>query len=413
MRAFDAALSTPWAMLPENLETLLSISARENEISPETLEAYRSSAVTKAETLEQRDGVAILNMIGPLFRRANLFTAMSGATSYDILRRDLQVALEDPSLTAILLNIDSPGGDANGCDELAKAIVAARAVKPVIAYVGGTAASGGYWLACAASEIVVADTAMLGSIGVIISLRDTRARDEAAGVKTYDFISSQSPHKRSDPSTRKGEDQFQRVADDLADVFIGAVASNRGISAERVISDFGGGGLLIGAKAVKAGLADRTGTFEDTLAKLQQGGRSPGRPTQRSMKGKIMSENKGPIAGGEDFDAVKAENDRLRTELAAKETATKTRIKSIMTSTEAKGREAQAEYLAYETDMTAEAAIAILGKAPVPTAPAASEEPEPRPDAAEYEAQRALAAGIKDGKPPPPRPPLASISLPR
>jgi signal peptide peptidase SppA len=388
-------------MLPSQLETLLPIAARENEITPQVLEAYRSKAVSKAATLEQRGSVAVLNVIGPLFRRANLFTEISGATSYDILRRDLQVALDDDSVTSILLNVDSPGGDANGCDELAKAIFAARAVKQVSAYVGGTAASGGYWLASAASQIVVSDASLLGSIGVVLSLRDTKARDATTGVRTFEFVSSQSPHKRSDPATRAGEDELQRIADDLAEVFISAVAKQRNVSAETVVSDFGSGGILIGAKAIQAGMADRIGTFEDTLQQLQAGARSPGRLFQTSPKGRIMSDQTGPKSG-DDLDAIKADNERLKTSAAKASADAKTRIKTIMTASAAKGREGLAEHFAYDTEMTAEAAVAALDKAPLPAAPEAVPAPPSSTAAADIaalEANRLNGEGL-NGKAP-------------
>lgn len=361
MRAFDAAIGTPWAMLPADLDQLLTIAQRQNEITPEVLAAYKLENDGKAETLEKRDGVAVLNIVGPLFRRANLFTSFSGATSYDVVRRDLQIALDDDSYTAIVLNIDSPGGAANGCDELASAIFAARSVKPIISYVGGTAASGGYWLASSASQIVVSDAAFLGSIGAVLSIKDTNQADQARGIRTYDFVSAKSPKKRSDPGTRAGEDEFQRIADDLADVFIAAVARNRGVTVDKVESDFGNGGMLIGAKAIAAGMADRLGTFEGVLKQLSTDARSPGRPSPRSTRRTTMSGTEGPKAG-DDNAAPQVTQTPPAPQPGNDAAAVKARIKTIMTSPEAKGREDQASHLAYDTDISAADAITILSK---------------------------------------------------
>ena len=197
MNAFDAALGTPWAIQPDALEQILSIAARDHEVTPEALEAYRAESVGRSATLEQRGPVAILNVQGPLFRRANMFTEFSGATSYDILRRDLQVALDNRDIRSILLNIDSPGGAVNGCGELAKAIYAAE--KPVVAYVGGMGASAAYWLATAARQVVIDDSAEVGSIGVILGMTDTSEQDRARGVRDIEFVSSQSPMKNPVP----------------------------------------------------------------------------------------------------------------------------------------------------------------------------------------------------------------------
>ncbi|WAC26416.1 S49 family peptidase [Ancylobacter sp. SL191] len=397
MRAFDAVLGTAWAMLPEALETMLSIALRENDITPEALEAYRAQSVGRAETLEQRDGVAVLNAIGPLFRRANLFTAMSGATSYEIMRRDLQVALDDPALRAVLLNLDTPGGDANGIDELAKAVSAGRSVKPIVAYVGGQAASAGYWLASAASEIVVSDTATLGSIGVVLSVTK---REASSGAKSFEFVSSQSPLKRVDPETESGASELQRLANDLGQVFVESVATNRGRTVEQVMADFGKGGMLVGAKAVAAGLADRLGTFEGTLAQLQNSGRSPGRFT-RSARGTKMSEDTQP--GAKEFSALEESNKALSAQVTelTKSLADRDRRDAILALDEAQGREAQAKELA-ASGVSVDAAKKILAAGPKASAGADDEEGADLPNAQAYAAQRGAGAGAAapGGKPP-------------
>ncbi|MES0100899.1 S49 family peptidase [Mesorhizobium sp. M0019] len=271
MRAYDSAMSAPWAMLPEHVENLLTIAAREHD--PQALEAYRANRADRGERLGIRDNVAILNIAGPLFKRANLLVSFSGATSYEILRRDLQAALDDKAVDAIILNIDSPGGEASGCDELAAAIFAARAQKPITAYVSGMAASGGYWLAAAADRIVVSDAAILGSIGVVLGVTDRTKADERAGIARLEFVSSQSPGKRPDHTTDAGRARVQKLVDDLGDVFVTAVSKYRGVSKSTVLNDFGQGGMEVGANAVKRRMADEVGQFEATLRALSARGK--------------------------------------------------------------------------------------------------------------------------------------------
>ncbi|WP_167591811.1 S49 family peptidase [Jiella endophytica] len=392
MRALTAALGTPWAILPHALEEILTIAARENDITPEALEAYRSEAVNRSETLEKRGQVAILNIEGPLFRRANLFTEFSGATSYDIARRDLQVALDDRDIAAILLNVDSPGGAVAGCGELASAIAAAT--KPVAAYVGGTAASAAYWLASAANEIVVDPSANLGSIGVIVGLSDHSEQDKAMGIRRFEFVSSQSPKKRSDPATEEGASEYQRVADDLAAVFVAAVAKNRGVAEETVVAEFGGGSVLIGAKAVAAGMADSLGSFEETLAKLAKGDvrpraipSGPRRTAPHKPKAPASAQTspkETTMADNEPADALAAENAELKRQIKAleeaqtsasakanaeeleqlrKDKADRERTDAILALDEAKGRESLAKALA-SGGMAVEAAKSALAAAP-------------------------------------------------
>jgi len=268
MRILDAAISAEWAIEESALDVMLKIAAREHEVTPQALEAYRAKALEKAERATIRDGVAILNVEGPLFKKANLMTELCGATSYQGLRRDFQVALDDGNVRAILLNVDSPGGQVAGVAELAAAIRAARGIKPIWAFAGDVAASAAYWLASSADRIVIGESAAVGSIGVIATIEDARAVKEARGVRTHEFVSSVSPHKVSDPAKEDGRTRIQARVDALAEIFVGAVAENRDATRAYVLKHFGGGDVLIGKAAVRAGMADAIGSFESVLASL-------------------------------------------------------------------------------------------------------------------------------------------------
>lgn len=276
MRMLDAAVSAEWAMEESALRTVLEIAARENSVTPEALEAYRAKSLERAERARVRDGVAILDVAGPMFKGANLMTEMSGATSYQTLRRDLQTALDDGNVKAILLNVDSPGGEARGVGELATAIFEARGRKPIVAYASDLAASAAYWIAAAADRIMIGKGAALGSIGVRAAFSDTAARDAARGVKTIEFVSSQSPYKATDLTSKDGKARVQSRVDALAAVFIEAVADYRGVPVAKVLDGFGKGDVLVGQAAVDAGMADGFGTFESVLADLAGG--AAGRP---------------------------------------------------------------------------------------------------------------------------------------
>jgi hypothetical protein len=201
-----------------------------------------------------------------------MFTKLCGGATVSATAHDLTAALSDPMISSILLNIDSPGGEANGISELAAMIRAGASIKPIVAYVGNQAASAGYWLASAANEIVISDTAMLGSIGVIMAMK---TRDDRPGERSYTFVSSVSPNKALNPDTEIGRSGIQKIIDDLADVFVGAVAEYRGVTPEAVAKDFGGGSMLTGRNAVSMNMADRIGSFEGVLSELAAG---PSRP---------------------------------------------------------------------------------------------------------------------------------------
>ncbi|MDP4022055.1 S49 family peptidase [Methylobacterium sp. NEAU 140] len=284
--ALSAAISMAWAIEEESLAKLIEIASREHEPSPQALEAYRAQTLAKAERATYRDGVAIVSVEGPLFKRANLMTEFCGATSYDVLRRDLQAAVDNPAVRAILLNVDSPGGEVAGACELAMAVRNVRGTKPIVAYVGDCGASAAYWLATAADSIVIGATAALGSIGVRVAYADTSTRDERTGVRRYEFVSSQSPFKKMDLSTDEGRGRVQARVDSLAQVFVETVAANRGVSVDTVLAAFGKGDVLIGSHAVAAGMADEIGTFEGTLAALSRGETVSRRPAPAAVTSK-------------------------------------------------------------------------------------------------------------------------------
>lgn len=258
--AFTIAAGMIWAIEPDSLRTLLQVAAREGDVSALATRAGRP--MDGAPRVDLRGDTAIIPVRGPIFRHAGLMTEVCGATATATLARDFQTALDNPAVKTILLDIDSPGGEATGIHEFANQVYAARSRKTVKAYVGGMGASAAYWIASAASQIVVDETAMLGSIGVVSTYTDTRQREEKAGMRRVEIVSSTSPNKRLDPTSEKGRASIQAVVDQLADVFIGDVARNRGVSRERVVNGFGKGGLLVGADAVRAGMANGLGSLE-------------------------------------------------------------------------------------------------------------------------------------------------------
>lgn len=257
--ALDYLTSQPWAIRADMLETLRAIAAREGE-GVEAVEARLGRPLQNARTVSVRDGVAVVPVTGPIFRYANMFTQVSGATSLDVLARDFQTALDDPQVSSVVLNIDSPGGQASGVAEFAQQVRAAN--KPVVAYVDGDANSAAYWIAAAAREVVVSKTGEVGSVGAVLALNGQRDPSRV------EIVSSQSPHKRPDVTTDAGRSQLQARVDALAQVFIDDVAAYRGVSVQDVLGRFGQGATRLGAAAVEAGMADRVGTLEQVIAGL-------------------------------------------------------------------------------------------------------------------------------------------------
>jgi signal peptide peptidase SppA len=400
MRIWQLAARTLWAITEDHLRVILDIANRQNP-TPEAVAAELGRPLENTYEVEYREGVAILPVEGPLFRYANLFTQISGATSYERLAQDFNAALADDQVRAILLNINSPGGEADGNAEFAEMIHAARGVKPIVAYVGGMGASAAYWIASAADEVIAHETALLGSIGVRTALIDDSERMAMEGLREYVIVSSQSPYKATDPADAGDRGRIQQVVDDLATVFVATVARNRGVSEETVLSDFGQGDVLVGQKAVAAGLADRLGSFEGALAELIERTSSltppGGSGYQPAISGRSNKEGHGmwlTAKAPEKGDQIEASAENLRkgfpeataeieqaavAPIQAKadeasasadkargegEHAERERITAILDCEEAKGREATARQLALTAGMTAENAKRILAATP-------------------------------------------------
>lgn len=253
----------PWLITVDAYRLVCDIANRLGD--PESVLAKRGERPEEAQSMEIRDGVAIIHVRGPIIRYASLFSRISGVCSVDDLSVDLTLAQEDSTVRGIVIHFDSPGGQATGINELSARIFEARANKPVVAYVGGQAASAAYWLASACSEVVIDSTAMLGSVGVVFRLENPDAEEPA-----IEIVSKRSPKKRPDITSAEGQAQIRTWADDICDVFIASVARFRGVSEEKVETDFGQGDILVGEKAVAAGMADKTGNLEAVIAGLSR-----------------------------------------------------------------------------------------------------------------------------------------------
>ncbi|MCS3902796.1 ClpP class serine protease [Methylohalomonas lacus] len=270
-RILASLTSEPWLIQRNYLDTIVSIAQRLNDVPESLLSQLKEKQQANEAVLSRigrplvgthrvilRDNAAIVPVRGPIFRYANLFTEISGATSIQVLATDLQQAIESPSVTRIILDIDSPGGQVTGTSEFAEQV--RNSGKPIDAYVSGTGASAAYWIASAADRVIARDTAILGSIGVVSRV----FRDEDNG--SIKFISSQSPRKHADPASDSGRDSYQAMVDSLAQVFIQTVATYRGVDTETVLARYGQGALLVGQQAVNAGMADALGSLESLVA---------------------------------------------------------------------------------------------------------------------------------------------------
>lgn len=220
---------------------------------------------TRANT--QVDHVEIIDISGPLVQRDELW-----CDSYEAIRDRFRVACGGDA-RAIVMRIDSPGGDASGCFETARALraEAEAARKPLFAYID-RACSAAYALASAANQIAIGETCCAGSIGVLSNRADFSQRNLMNGLRMA-FVTSGQRKLDGNPDVPISEAELietQRHVDDLASKFFALIADQRPQLAAATLAGFDGG-VFYGDSAVGAGLADAVLTFEETLAIASKG----------------------------------------------------------------------------------------------------------------------------------------------
>ncbi|HEY8742629.1 MAG TPA: S49 family peptidase, partial [Chloroflexota bacterium] len=275
------SLNQVWAIEPaaarSYLEIYAAVLARKDAglaLTQEELKARGISGlgtVGDSRAIAVQDGVATINVRGPIVPHADLFDQMSGVASVEGIRAQIGAIMADDSIKSWVCAFDSPGGVVTGIGALAETIRQVCAVKPGVAFVEGMATSAANWLAAGFTQRVVDKSAWMGSIGCIMGWTDDRAMKEMVGLKDIKFISSDSPDKNPDPTTDAGKAVYQKLVDDSAAVFIQDLAKLYGVSVDTVKKDFGRGAMFTGKKAVSAGLADKVGSLEQVQQDLAKG----------------------------------------------------------------------------------------------------------------------------------------------
>lgn len=279
------ALDQPWAVTPRMLQTIQGILAERlsgNIPSAEVI-AGRIAEERELVAADARRGgrlsgaVAVMPVYGVLMQRMDMMMEMSGGTSTESLAKQFRALMNDPSVGTIILDIDSPGGGVYGIQELADEIFRARGEKRIVAVANSMAASAAYWIATAASEIVVTPGGEVGSIGVYMLHEDWSGAYEMAGVKPTVIKYGANKAEGIDvlPLDETAQQHFQDRVNQYGEAFTAAVARNRGVSKTTVMKDFGQGMVFGAADAVRLKMADRIATLDQTIARFV-GSKAPG-----------------------------------------------------------------------------------------------------------------------------------------
>ena len=270
--------SQAWAMHPEHLANLSNVlhrwSAGESASDDVIAEVRAAQSVRSARkaTSANTGNIAVLNLWGVMSQKANMVDEASGGggTSTQAFTAAFKEAMADPSVAAILIDLDSPGGAVAGTPELAAEVLKARGVKPVYGFVNGLAASACYWVASACEAIYSTSSGSTGSIGVYTAHTDASEAMKKAGL-SQEFISAgkyKTEGSANGPLKPEARAFIQSQIDTFYNAFTSDVARGRGVAATAVRNGYGQGRCLLADEALKAGLIDGVCSFDQVVAKL-------------------------------------------------------------------------------------------------------------------------------------------------
>lgn len=224
---------------------------------------FEVEQLVEANISSTRDRIVQLDITGVITGDGG-----GGGSMVEEIKRALHQAIEDPRVKAIVLRIDSPGGEVTASDTLYAAVKEAASKKKVVAYLDSVAASGGYYLACGAERIVAHPTGITGSIGVIMSGVGIQGLMEKAGVENRTFKSG--AMKDAGAMSRAMTDAERAFFQDLVmknyERFVGIVSAARGIPVDELKNGLADGRVVLGEAAVAGRLADEAGYIEAAYA---------------------------------------------------------------------------------------------------------------------------------------------------
>lgn len=323
------------------------------------------------------DGVAIIPVHGTLINR---FGGSWGfVTGYTYIRRMTMLADADPEVSLIVYDNQSNGGEVAGCPETAKVI--ADAETPTLSVIDARSFSAAYWIASQTDRVAIIGSGMTGSIGAMTMHVDYSENLENAGIKVTlmrsgDHKTDGNPYGALPDDVRKAtEVRLNGVRQQFAE----AVANGRGISVESVLATEAN--CYTAEEALSLGLVDEISNPSDVISRIMvrlSAGRDPFGDDEEidTEEDKAMADDKGktqPVVP-----AAVAETGAE--DKAAAVVAERLRIKTITTHENAASQAGVAEYLAYETNMSADEASAILSKITTVAAEAPNPETKGKPE---------------------------------
>ncbi len=318
------------------------------------------------------DGVAVLPVSGTMVHKYGHLKPYSGMTGYDGIIMRLAEAINDPSIKGILLDMDTPGGEVSGCFDAAAKIrsMVKEGGKPLWAIADDMACSAGMAIASAADRRLITQSAVMGSVGVVMAHTSHAGHLKEKGIEVT-LIHSGSHKVSGNPYEALSKEDlasFQASTDRLRGEFAQLISDNMGLSKETVLGTEAA--VYRGQEAIDIGFADQLVNGNEAIAifaDFLKGNSLPTHNQNTNLSGVTMSADQlAQHAGAQSSPATTTPSTASTAPVAtAPEVDEKARIEGILTSAEAKGREAQANHLAFKTSMSVDDAVSVLASGPI------------------------------------------------
>lgn len=274
---------TPWALDPTThatVEAVLTRWASGDRLNAAQIQAAVGSA--PQATAQRRDAaaqmgggqVAVIPVYGVLTHRAvDAAASSTPLASTERLTAQIRSAVNNPDVSAVVLDVNSPGGSVFGVQELADTIYGLRGAKPIKAVANNTAASGGYWIASQADEVIVTPSGVVGSVGTLMKHVNASEFYKQKGVEHTYVTSGEFKAEGNDSAAldQKARDYMQGLCDTYYGLFIKTVARGMGQPIDAVRGEaFGQGRICTARDAVAHGMAHRIATLDEVVSELMK-----------------------------------------------------------------------------------------------------------------------------------------------
>jgi signal peptide peptidase SppA len=269
-RVLAFTLEHPWALTGEMRTVVAEILARHIAGHHATDEELSAAVAARRPKVTGSGGVHVIPIHGVISPRMNMLTNMSGGTTAEGITEDLHAAVA-ANPRAIVLDIDSPGGNVAGIHEVAREVLAARAKVPVVAVSNHLMGSAAYWIGSGATEIVGSPSSLVGGVGVYTLYNDISAALDKMGIKRT-LIAGGGAYKGegADGGALTDEALLHRkgIVEGFATQFLTDVAAGRGSDVATVRDTYGQGRVFRAPEALRAGMINRIATLSDTITRL-------------------------------------------------------------------------------------------------------------------------------------------------